>query len=61
MTITPQNWLEAYREIRSDPTVEYDVKRVLQSSLDRDPTDALRDSELVVEVLKARLDAMLGK
>ncbi len=60
MNITPDNWLEAYREIRSDPAVSYDIKYTLQAALDRDPVDALNDAELVVRVLQARFDAMLG-
>ncbi len=57
MNITPENWLEAYRVIRSDPAVSHDFKRVLQASIDLDPDTALNDAELIFLVLRARRDA----
>ena len=55
-----RDWEECYRAIRSDPCVSYDVKRLLQVALDRDPLDALSDAKLIVSVLQARADAAVA-
>lgn len=43
-------------ELHRDPAVRYWVKRAVETALDRDPVDALQDAELLVRVLRRRLD-----
>jgi hypothetical protein len=43
-------------ELLADPSVSYWMKSSLQSALQRDPVDALRDAETLCEVLRQRLE-----
>ena len=40
----------------ADPSTTYWLRDALKSSLPRDPVDALRDAEALVDLLKDRLD-----
>jgi hypothetical protein len=40
----------------ADPSTTYWLRDALKSALPRDPVDALRDAEALVDLLKDRLD-----
>ena len=42
--------------ILKDPSTSYWLKHAIKSALKRDPVDALRDAETLVELLKAKLE-----
>jgi hypothetical protein len=46
--------------ILQDPAASWWLKESLIRALSRDPVDALGDAEILVEVLKARMDALLA-
>jgi hypothetical protein len=53
-------WEDLLRDVLSDPATSYWLKRSLSDSIqNRDPLDALRDAETMVEILRGRLDHML--
>jgi hypothetical protein len=41
----------------ADPSTTYWLRDALKSALPRDPVDALRDAEALVDLLKDRLDS----
>ncbi len=45
------------RAAMADPCTSYTLKDQLEIALDRDPVDALSDAELLVRLLKARLES----
>lgn len=45
---------ERIRVLMVAPDVSYWLKRVLQEALDRDPVDAMRDLEMILQVLRMR-------
>lgn len=47
--------------ILDDPAASFWLKNTLRSALDRDPVDALNDSELLVVALKERLDFVVNE
>jgi len=55
-----RHWQTLYRELRADQAISFEVRRALQTGLDRDPVDAARDAELVARVLRARCSEVLG-
>jgi len=57
----PTHWQTAYRLIREDRANSYAVRSSLQTAMDRDPLDAYFDALLVVRVLRARANEILGK
>lgn len=46
-------------QVLSDPAASYWLKNALQTSLERDPCDALSDAEALVSVLRIRLSTIL--
>ena len=48
--------MQDIEDVLQDPAVTYWLKRALESSLQRDPVDALRDAEFLVALLAARCD-----
>lgn len=48
-------------EILTDPSTSTWLKQALRSALNRDCVDATNDAELLLQVLKARLEAIQGK
>ena len=46
------------QQILSDPSASNWIKLALTSALSRDPVDALNDAEVLLAVLKARLNAI---
>jgi hypothetical protein len=47
--------------ILDDPAASFWLKNALQSALNRDPVDALNDAEVLVVVLKERLDFVFNE
>ncbi len=43
-------------DVLADPSTTYWLRDALKSSLTRDPVDALRDAEALVDFLRDRLD-----
>lgn len=48
------------RYLRGDPTASFWFKDALSWALTRDPVDAANDAEELAQVLKERVDIMLG-
>lgn len=48
------------KEVIDSPTVSYWLKDALKSALTRDPVDAVNDAELLVLILKDRMQRLLG-
>jgi hypothetical protein len=46
--------------ILQDPAASYWLKGALEKALTRDPVNALGDAEILVEVLKAKLETLLA-
>ena len=46
-------------QIMADPAASFWLKEALQKAITRDPVDALNDAEVLVAVLKGRLDSLL--
>ena len=44
--------------VAKDPSTSYWLKEQIASSSDRDPVDALRDAEILVNILRQRVDGM---
>ncbi|WP_172600129.1 hypothetical protein [Sulfuricystis multivorans] len=44
----------------ADPSASFWLKEALRKSITRDPVDALNDAEVLVAVLKGRLDRILS-
>lgn len=45
-------------QIRTNPASSFWLRDAIDSSLKRDPVDALNDAEILVQLLKARLEAI---
>jgi hypothetical protein len=48
------------QQLLASPSVSFWLKDALRAMTNRDPVDALNDAELLVEVLTARLEDILG-
>jgi len=52
--------IEKSLQILKDPSVHQWVKDQYHAAFDRDPCDALNDAELLTELLRTRLNSILG-
>lgn len=48
-------------QILNDPACSFWLKEALEKSLNRDPVDALNDAEILMAVLRGRLNALMGQ
>jgi hypothetical protein len=58
-TMNTRSWSQLIAQICDDPSASYWLKNAIRSLAARDPVDAAKDAEILVDIMRARISELV--